>query len=97
MAATKYGFIDNSYSDVPLEGLEERLARTAINDTYLGPPQLLANREASIPHVNQSSLSFLPPGVNIVTEIWSVLTAENTQTLHKTINGMGIERLRQCL
>ncbi len=58
-----------------------------------------ANREASMPHVpfNQSSLSFLPPGVNIVTEIWSVLADKNTQTLHKTINGMGIEGLRQCL
>ncbi len=84
---------------MPLEGLEERLAHTTINDTYLGPPQLLAIREDSMPHVtfNQSSLSFLPPGVNFVTEIWSVLTAENTQSLQVTINGMGVEGLRQCL
>ncbi len=70
IAAAKYGFIENWYSDVPLEGLEERIGRTAINDTYLGPPQLLTIRQASMTHVpfNQSSLSFLPPGVNIVTE-----------------------------
>ncbi|THD18562.1 3'-5' exoribonuclease 1, partial [Fasciola hepatica] len=102
-------FVQSSVSDIPLVDLEELFARTSVNDVYLGPvrgpdakilpldPNVrVVNDCVTLPY-SSSSLAFAPPGIIMVTEMWSVFVTERLSHCNHRIHQMNIESLRNCL
>ncbi|GAA37315.2 3'-5' exoribonuclease 1 [Clonorchis sinensis] len=102
-------FTQGSVSDIPLSNLEEILARSSIDDVYLGPvedkygkllsldPTLRVGSEtASLPY-SSSSLAFSPPGVFMVTEMWPSFMSERLSHCNHRIHCMNLASLRKCL
>ncbi|KAA3671307.1 3'-5' exoribonuclease 1 [Paragonimus westermani] len=102
-------FLKSSVSDIPLTSLEELLARSSINDVYIGPVKgddgkllpLDPNRRtltdpSSLPY-SSSSLAFAPPGIIMVSEIWSMFVTERLSYCNHRIHGLNVNALRTCL
>lgn len=106
---TKPSFIQSSVADIDLTNLEELLARTSVNDVYLGPVKSadgkLLSLDPSVQTINNcltlpyssSSLAFSPPGITIVTEIWSTFLQDRISHCNSRIHSMSTEALRSCL
>ncbi|KAF6779340.1 hypothetical protein AHF37_01054 [Paragonimus kellicotti] len=102
-------FLKSSVSDIPLTNLEELLARSSIDDVYIGPVKgkdgkllpLDPNKRtltdpSSLPY-SSSSLAFAPPGIIMVSEIWSMFVNERLSYCNHRIHGLNVNALRTCL
>ncbi|CAH8545026.1 unnamed protein product [Schistosoma rodhaini] len=104
-------FIQSSESDIELHNLEELLARTSISDVYLGPVKnndgkiipldverrtIFNNSLASLPY-SSTSLAFSPPGIQIITEMWTIFLRDRLSHCNSRINNMSLDNLRTCL
>ncbi|KAF7248442.1 hypothetical protein EG68_09609 [Paragonimus skrjabini miyazakii] len=102
-------FLKSSVSDIPLTSLEELLARSSIDDVYIGPVKdkdgkllpLDPNKRtltdpSSLPY-SSSSLAFAPPGIIMVSEIWSMFVNERLSYCNHRIHGLNVNALRTCL
>ncbi|CAH8538963.1 unnamed protein product [Schistosoma intercalatum] len=104
-------FIQSSESDIELHNLEELLARTSISDVYLGPVKnndgkiipldverraILNNSLASLPY-SSKSLAFSPPGIQIITEMWTTFLRDRLSHCNSRIHNMSVDNLRTCL
>ncbi len=93
----------NSYSDVALQGLEEKIARLTVNDNFTGPSLLVD--EPGRPRQDQvaenswsaSSLALVPPGVLMASEVWDVFAQVEMPICNGIIDGMDRDTLRRCL
>lgn len=103
------GFVQSSVSDIPLGDLEELFARTSVNDVYLGPvrgpdgkifpldPNVRVVSDCATLPYSSSSLAFAPPGIIMVTEMWSIFVTERLSHCNHRIHQMNLEALRNCL
>nr|CAH8849692.1 unnamed protein product [Trichobilharzia regenti] len=104
-------FIESSISDIDLYNLEELLARTSIADAYLGPVRnkdgkfipldcessaIFSNNLTSLPY-SSTSLAFSPPGIQIITEMWSIFLRDRLSQCNNRIHNMSMDVLRNCL
>ncbi|KAK4471361.1 hypothetical protein MN116_004795 [Schistosoma mekongi] len=104
-------FLQSSASDIELYNLEELLTRTSISDVYLGPVKsndgkiiTLDTERCTIPNnslasspYSPASLACSPPGIQIITEMWSTFLRDRLSHCNTRIQNMSADVLRTCL
>ncbi|CAH8499683.1 unnamed protein product [Schistosoma turkestanicum] len=102
-------FMQSSESDIELHNLEELLAETSICDFYLGPVKnnhgkmipldvkrrtIGTNSLVSMPY---SSTPAFSPGIQVITEMWTVFLRDRLSHCNVRIHNMSLDNLRTCL